>query len=212
MKRITFLVDGFNLYHSIRDVKKYTKANCKWLDISGLCKSLIHLFGTDAEFKEVYYFSAIPYHIQASSPNKISKHKKYIKCLEDSGVNVVLGRFKEKEVYCDKCKNYIIKHEEKETDVSIGVKLLELFHTNSTDVIVMVTGDTDLIPAVTTSKKLFPDKDICFCFPYNRKNKELEKVSTRTNSVISSSQYIKNQFPDPYILKSGIEMSKPPAW
>jgi len=30
MKRVTFLVDGFNLYYSIRDIKKLTKVGAKW--------------------------------------------------------------------------------------------------------------------------------------------------------------------------------------
>jgi uncharacterized LabA/DUF88 family protein len=54
-------------------------------------------------------------------------------------------RFKEETVYCNLCKRHIKKHEEKETDVSIAVKILESFSLNECDLAVVITGDTDLI-------------------------------------------------------------------
>jgi uncharacterized LabA/DUF88 family protein len=50
---------------------------------------------------------------------------------------------------------------------------MEVLMNNECDTVVLVTGDTDLAPAVRTVKRLFPDKTITFIFPYKRKNKEL---------------------------------------
>ena len=38
---MTFVIDGFNLYHSIRDVERETGVNCRWLDIRSLCSTLV---------------------------------------------------------------------------------------------------------------------------------------------------------------------------
>jgi hypothetical protein len=38
---VTFVIDGFNLYHSIRDIERETGANCLWLDVHSLCTTLV---------------------------------------------------------------------------------------------------------------------------------------------------------------------------
>ena len=41
MNRVVVLVDGFNLYYSICDAVNDTGASLKWLDLKGLCESLL---------------------------------------------------------------------------------------------------------------------------------------------------------------------------
>jgi uncharacterized LabA/DUF88 family protein len=212
MKRVSFLIDGFNLYHSVKDLYDITGIKAKWLNLSSLCQSYVYLFGKDAVMKDIFYFSAYPNHLKTSRPDTIARHKDFVACLEDLGVKVQLGRFKEKKVYCSNCNKYIIKHEEKETDVAIAIKIIELFHTDSCDLQVIVSGDTDLAPAIRTSIKLFPLKQICFAFPFNRKMKELSNLSTLPSFSISSSNYQKHLLPDPYTLKSGRIINKPSKW
>jgi len=84
-----------------------------------------------------------------------------------------MGRFKAKDVYCNGCKRIVKHYEEKETDVAISVKLLELFVLDQFDSIVLVTGDTDIMPAIKTAFKLFP---------FKRKTNELEKIATGLRS------------------------------
>lgn len=212
MKRISFLIDGFNLYHSIKDLERIHGLKAKWLNLYSLCQSYIYLFGKDAVLQDIFYFSAYPNHLTFIKPDTIARHKDFVTCLEDLGINVILGRFKEKKVYCTNCKTIITKHEEKETDVAIAIKVLELFHNDSCDIQVIVSGDTDLSPAVRTSLGLFPKKQICFAFPFNRKMKELSKLSTLPSFSISSASYRKHLLPDPYILKDGRSISKPISW
>jgi len=73
MKKIIFLVDGFNIYHSILRLSRDTGYCTKWLDIASLCKSYIHLFGKDAELQSIYYFTAIPYYLVVSGNRKGTK-------------------------------------------------------------------------------------------------------------------------------------------
>ena len=208
--RVTFLVDGFNVYHSILKSKEVTGYSAKWLDLHRLCKSYLHLFGKNATLAEVFYFSAIPTYLVARDPEKIQRHHLYIDCLKHTGVKVVLGRFKNKDVYCSRCKSMILKHEEKETDVAIGVKPFELFIKNSCDTVVIMSGDTDLVPAIETCKTLFSQKKIVFAFPYARKSKELLRLAP-DSFEISKRQYINNLLPNP-IKTAGGDICKPVNW
>ena len=211
MSRVIFLVDGFNIYHSIRQLKRDTGYNTRWLNLHSLCKSYLFLLGKSASLENIFYFSAIPYYLSDKNPDKIKRHKNYLSCLESTGVKVELGRFKEKIVFCDKCRSYILKHEEKETDVAIGVKAFEIFAQNHCDIAVVVTGDTDLSPAFKKCKELFPNKKFIFAFPYKRKNKELALLAPDSFSI-SHKQYIKNQFSNPLTLLNGHKVYKPKNW
>jgi len=210
MRRVSFLVDGFNLYHSIVDIGRNNKGlYVKWLNIDSLCKSFLPLLGKDTRLEQIYYFSAYAFHLK--DPGVIQRHKKYIECLEATGIIAELGRFKFKEIKCPYCNKLIPRHEEKETDVSIGIKLCELLYNDKCDIIVLVTGDTDLAPAVRHTKKCLPHKAIIFAFPYGRKNSELEQIAPGSFKI-SKKSYIRHQFADPLLLPDGRKISKPAEW
>lgn len=196
MKRTTFIIDGFNLYHSVVEANiDLQGVSTKWLNIYSLCNSYIHLIGRDAEIENIYYFSALATHLQQKYPNKIQKHEHFIKALKSTGIIVQLGRFKEKNVFCDTCRRLMIKHEEKETDVAMSTKIFELLIKDQTDIIVIISGDTDLAPVIRTVKLLYPHKKILFGFPYKRINNELKLLAPESFSI-SKEQYAKYQFPN----------------
>jgi len=219
MNHVTFIIDGFNLYHSVREAAKILDTSTKWLNIKNLCYAYLGaisgVVGGRTNLKSIYYFSAFAKHIEARDPRVIIRHKNLIKCLEDTGINVEMGRFKPKEIKCPlpnyNCVRKFTKHEEKETDVAIAVKLLEVFFVNECDTAVLVTGDTDLAPATKTANKLFPDKHILFAFPAFRKNKELSQLAPGS-FTLKPKQYAKYQFPDPYELSNGTLINKPQSW
>ena len=212
MERVAFIIDGFNLYHSLCDAERDIGdgSSTKWLDINSLCSSYIHLFGKTAVLSEIHYFSALAKHLDASKPEVTKRHGDFIKCLDATGVLTQLNRFKKKTLRCHSCKQKFNKYEEKETDVAIAVKLLELFVEDTCDIVSLVTGDTDLAPAVRTANRLFPNKKIIFAFPYRRKNQQLAKLAP--SFEIKKQQYVKYQFADPYILPDGSLVQKPSKW
>jgi uncharacterized LabA/DUF88 family protein len=219
MNQVTFLVDGFNLYHSVRTAAKYLNASTKWLNIKNLCESYLGnisgVVGDKTELKSIYYFSAFATHIEERDQKVVTRHKSLIKCLEDTGVIVELSRFKPKEIICPLeaggCERKFTKYEEKETDVAIAVKLLEIFYVDECTTAVLVTGDTDLSPAVKTANKLFQDKQVLFIFPAFRKNRELSKLAPGSFSI-NPKQYVKYQFSDTYQLSDGTLIEKPSSW
>jgi uncharacterized LabA/DUF88 family protein len=207
--RTIFLVDGFNLYHSIVDIDRNCNGlNVRWLNISSLCTSYLHLIGKDAAIESIYYFSALAYHLK--DPDVISRHKTYIRCLRETGVEDSLGKFTHKTIHCSH-GGKITRHEEKETDVAIASKMLEALSADKCDRVVLVTGDTDQVPAVKTAKLLFPDKHVIFAFPYGRKNDELAKLAPGSFKIHSCS-YAQHQFPDPFTLSDGTQIPKPSSW
>ena len=46
MARASFLVDGFNVYHSLDQLQRASGASVKWLDLRKLCKAYLHPSGS----------------------------------------------------------------------------------------------------------------------------------------------------------------------
>lgn len=209
--RTVFLIDGFNVYYSVRDIEYYTGLKVKWLDYYSLCESYLSVIGGGAILKDIYYFSAYAFHL--NDPDIIKRHRAYIKCLKDRGIKVQLSRFKKKRIKCTRCNRRFTGHEEKETDVAIASKMLELLAKDECDCVILVTGDTDLAPAVKTAKNLYEPKGkrIIFAFPYRRKMDELDRMAPGSFQI-HDQIYMNYQLPDPYPLSDGTTITKPPDW
>lgn len=212
LNRTAFLIDGFNLYHSVREASRALHgASTKWLDIRKLCGSYLHIVGGGASLKGVHYFSALAKHLEAKNPQVTKRHRDLLQCFRDDGIHVELARFKKKTVRCDHCGKATVRREEKETDVAIAATLFELLHRDAVDSVLIMSGDTDLAPATRTVKSLFPDKTVGFVFPYGRKNKELAQIADLAFQI-TKEQYARYQLADPYIMKSGRTVAKPAGW
>lgn len=213
MNRVLFLVDGFNLYHSLADAQRDARGACtKWLDLKRLCSSYLQVagrvLGERASLERIDYFSAIPTH---RSQAKQGRHALYLRCLRGMGVHVELARFKGKHVYCPRCGAFFVSHEEKETDVAIGARLFEVCQSDEADTVVLMSGDTDLAPALRTCKRLYPHKVMFFAFPYKRRNVELAALAPESFAIKLRS-VVRHQLPDPLILPDGTTISKPSNW
>jgi uncharacterized LabA/DUF88 family protein len=210
--RTTFFVDGFNLYHSLIEATRDLNGQpTKWLDIRSLLSSYLPILGGGAALEGIYYFSALATHMDHRRPGTTTRHRLFIECLQAHGIRGELGRFKKKDVHCSRCNTVKPHYEEKETDVAISVRLLEVLHNDDADTVVLVTGDTDLAPAVRTAQKLFPSKEICFAFPYKRRNNELAKLVSK-HFYIRKERYPQHRLPDPFTLPNGRKVSKPAGW
>ncbi len=206
--RVCFLVDGFNVYHSVCEAQSSIKgSSMKWLDMRGLCESYLSSIGNGAALQKVFYFSAFMDWL----PDKAARHEIYVRALRATGVEVQLHRFKQKEVWCKTCKQVHVHHEEKETDVAIAVKLMELLAVDACDTIVLVTGDTDLAPAIRTAKMLWPAKRIWTLFPFGRHNAEL-KLLAHGWLKVKAKRYLSYQLPNPLKISDSELLWKPTTW
>ncbi len=212
--RVTFLIDGFNLYHSARDASDALKLNrkgTKWLNIRSVCESFLPQISGDAILCEVHYFSALATHIEARHPDVTTRHRLFISCLENTGVIPHLGRFQKGPIKCKHCKKIFARYEEKETDVAIASALLESVAMNKCDTVLIMTGDTDLAPALRAAKRVDPKKVIGFIFPYKRKNKALARLADLSYNLRPET-YREHQFDKEVTLRSGIVLIKPDEW
>jgi len=212
LNRTTFLVDGFNVYHSVVEASRSLGGvSTKWLDYRSLLSSYLAAIGAGATLEEIYLFTAFATFLEQSRPGVVARHRAYIECLEATGIKPVMGRFKSKFVHCSACKANVMHHEEKESDVAIGVKVMELLHADRADTLVLVTGDTDVAPAIRTAITLFPTKRICVALPFRRENQELANLVSK-HFKIRKEAYSRHQLPDPFTLPSGRTVPKPKGW
>lgn len=80
----------------------------------------------------------------------------------------VIGRFKRKTVRCHACRQSYVTHEEKETDVNIGVHLMADVLTDRVDRALVVSADTDLNSAVALARSEAPGKHVDLVAPPGR--------------------------------------------
>lgn len=213
--RTAFVIDGFNVYHSLVEASVSLgladERGTKWLSLRGLCESYLPLFGRDAALAGVYYFSAVARHLQASKPGVAARHEYYAKILRLTGVTVEMSSFKPKRTKCRSCGKASKVYVEKETDVAVAVKVLEIFQEQSADRVVLKTGDTDVAPAVRACQRMFPAGEVNFAFPWNRSREELSRLVPGPCISISREMYVSHQFPDPLVIGSQT-YAKPPTW
>jgi hypothetical protein len=97
--RVCFLIDGFNLYHSVRAAERDLGTGpLRWLDLPALCSTLVSsAIGPGAKLSGIHYFSALAKHLEARKPDVVRRHRTYIAALEANGVEVYLANFKKKD-------------------------------------------------------------------------------------------------------------------
>jgi uncharacterized LabA/DUF88 family protein len=154
--RVAAFIDGFNLYHAIDNTGL---SHLKWLNLWSLCEA----FAPSPQFTltAVYYFSAFATWRSYSC----ERHRQYVEALKAVRVTPILGRFKEKNRSCRSCETSWKDHEEKESDVNIALHLYREAARDRYDRALLVTQDSDLVPAVRMVRGDFPKKTIRILTP-----------------------------------------------
>jgi len=165
MTRVSAFIDGFNLYHAILATGQN---HLKWANLRQLCE----VFAPRPQFDlgDVFFFTAYAPWRQAS----YARHREFVQALASVGVTTVLGEFKKKDRECFACGSRWTDHEEKETDVNIAIHLLNEARRGSFERALIVSGDSDLAPAVRMLRSEFPGKQVRVITPVGRRSsKEL---------------------------------------
>lgn len=159
MTRVAAFVDGFNLYHAIHDLGL---PHLKWVDLRRLVEAFAP--GPQHIITRVTYCSAFA----TWRPDAYRRHREYVKALDATGVVPLMGKFKEKERRCRKCSASWKDHEEKETEVNLALQLLDGAHRDLFDRAILVSGDSDLAPAIRMVRALYPGKEVRILMPPGR--------------------------------------------
>ncbi len=202
MARVSFFIDGFNVYHSLKSNDNYHKY--LWLDYRKLLKNYLRKIDALAD---IYYFSAYAHWIQ----DRVKRHRMMIDIWKNTGILPIMGNFKEKDRYCTICRSWFKGHEEKQTDVNIAIHLIKEAYENNYDTAILFTNDTDLIPAIRMLKSSFPKKRVGVLFPIDRWSSELSKECHFWRKT-KKKALAKSILPNKVTLPSGIAFTRPTSW
>jgi len=146
-----------------------------------------------------------------TKPGRLSRHRAYLRALTATGVQVYLGHFKPKQVWIESLGRFERIWQEKATDVNVVAQVFAHAARDAFDVAVIVSGDADYAPAVPVFREMFPQKRLLFGFPFDRKNRELERAAP-DSFVFARESYAKHQLPAAVRLPSGKFVVRPHAW
>lgn len=204
MNRVSFFIDGFNVFHALDSQKAYHKY--KWLDYSALAKCFV---SSKDIIADIYYFTAYA----DWEPAKKARHQLLIRALTLKGVKIVFGKFKIRDKHCRLCHKTYQTFEEKQTDVNISVKLFQCAHNDNFDTGILMTGDSDIVPAIVAVKESFPAKKIGLVIPIGRSAEEMKNVCD-FHMKIKEKHLRTSQFPDSILINTekNITLNRPEKW
>jgi uncharacterized LabA/DUF88 family protein len=198
MPKVFVFVDGFNLYHSL--LKPHLH-QYKWLHIKKLIGELYPQFTNP----KIFYFTSY----SEWSQEKKSRHQLLISALENTGIEVIRGRFGRVKKTCRKCGCRYWTYEEKETDVNISLHLIR--YAPEYDIALLLTGDGDQTPSVKEVKRLYPAKKVGLIIPIARRAESLKNICD-FHIHITERHLQQSVFPNEITLSSGRKITRPPEW
>lgn len=156
--RTACYIDGFNLYHA---VDALGDPALKWANLALLARSYMR---EGDDLVRTVFFTAL----NTWDAAKRGRHVNYVKALEAHGVEPMLSRFDKVKKHCHRQMRYCDLREEKQTDVSLAVTMLTDCYERGIERIVLVTADSDQVPAVKAIKARFPNTIVFMVAPPGR--------------------------------------------
>lgn len=209
-KKCVVYIDGFNLYFSV--LKQ--NPGWKWLNIQSLFESL----RPDETVTQIKFFTALVDEDRWKSETR-DKQKRYLNALSSlSKVVVIFGKYQRREVTCRaSCGLTYQTPEEKKTDVNIAVNLIDDAIKGRMESAVILSGDSDLEPAVKWVRENYPDIKITVYIPSlsdeqkKRRNDFYPKIGVACK-FLPLAEIPMRQFPNCIRLPDGKEVQRPAAW
>lgn len=215
MKKAIVYIDGFNLYFSLKgnEWKKYY-----WLNLVKLSSALLYPGHFLSKVK--YFTSAI-----RKPLDKVDRQQTYLRALRTLPfLEIIYGKYQYNEIECFSCRRKIPIPKEKKTDVNIAVNLIMDAVQNNCDVQYLMTGDSDLAPAVRAVKALSPKREIYLLCPpkpitcIQGDDKKKSRVSKELIQLCNNHIHIKEShlrecvFDDEIKNTYGSIITRPPRW
>jgi hypothetical protein len=205
IERVSAYLDGFNIYNGMM-AKGW--GHYRWLDY----RALLHRYmRPPQELGPVKYFTSRMTH----QPEKHARQALYIRALQvRGGIEIIDGTWTMKPVKCTKCKRYFKVPQEKRTDVNLATHLVADAFDDRFDTFVLVTADSDLIPAISYVKERF-GKRFMLVDPPRRHDGTLRALAD-LHLHSRKDFYRQSQLPDPveYRTRRGRtkRIHRPPSW
>lgn len=125
-----------------------------------LCEGFI---SPEETLEKVIYFTASP--LNSAKNARQGAFLNANKSINEKRFEIIRGKYLDKHITCPSCGYDISRPEEKKTDVNICMRMVQDCIHNATDVAVLVSADSDLIPPLELIRTEFPKKKIRVCFP-----------------------------------------------
>lgn len=201
--RIYVYIDGFNLYHGMRT---QFGRSLHWLDLEALGESLLR---PGQQLEKVRYFTARVRDQDASRRRQLA----YLEALKAhcALVETHEGRFQRKTCTCFVCRARWTTYEEKETDVSLAVALVEDAALDRFDVALIISADSDLCPAIRAVRRVRPSSRVIVVFPPRRHSDELRRTADAVY-WLGRDKLSRAQLPAEINTQAGIKLSRPAYW
>lgn len=205
MTRVIAYIDGFNLYFGL---KSKGWKHLYWLSPERLAGNLLKPGQVLVATK--YFTSRIS--PTPSDPDKPKRQATWLEAVEqDAGTRILYGHYLAKTMTCLACRASWSSHEEKMTDVRMAVELLRDAYEDAFDVALLISGDSDLAPAVEAAIAARPGKRIVVAFPPDRDSKKLESVAS-VAFRIGRKKLVDSQLPDEVPKPDGFILRRPAKW
>ena len=156
-KKSIVYIDGFNFYYGMVRGTPW-----KWLDL----QRYFEVIRQDDDIQEIFYFTA------EARGSAGQRQETYLRALNTlPKVSLMVGRYKDKTFTCGVTACTLVRPqrytgvEEKQTDVGIGVQIVDDAYQQRAERIIVVSGDSDLLPALKLVRHRFPGIEIIVYVP-----------------------------------------------
>lgn len=201
MERVLGFVDGFNLYFGL---KQAGYDSLLWLDVSRLVGSLCK---PHQECMGVHYFTA---RLNGPGP-KHNRQKILLEAYETlAACTVHFGVYQTNSRTCSSCGTPWNQTNEKMTDVNIAVEMLSAAFKDEFDTALLISGDSDLAPAIQKTRELF-GKRVVVAFPPKRFSTRLRDLAS-AYTYISRAHLAKSQLAATVTRQDGFVLHCPASW
>lgn len=206
--RTIIYIDGFNLYYGAVKGTPH-----KWLDL----QRYFEMIRQNDELVAIKYFTAL-----ITGPTRPNQDI-YLRALATLPlISIFLGKFTESKIECGvrdcthEGRRKFTRRLEKGTDVNIAVQMLNDAYQDRCDQLVLVTGDSDLAPALRIIRETFPEKKTFVYVPPGPENERGAAVELRAaahrNKTLPLNLLSKAQFRSELYGRSGEAIRKPATW
>ncbi len=206
LRRSIVYIDGYNFYYGcVKDSPN------KWLNF----EKFFTLLRQHDDIQCIYYFTA------KAGGAAGARQKEFLRALETCPlVRTIVARHKRKRF---QCKVLACQHagdrfydgvEEKRTDVAIAVQMVDDAHHNRCDIQVLISGDSDLVPALERIKICHPSIKLVVYVPARDAIRgaatEIRSAADQDRTVLALLS--KSQFPATIQDGAGNTITKPASW
>jgi uncharacterized LabA/DUF88 family protein len=223
--RTAFFVDGYNLYYGLLHGSPH-----KWLDLPALLAHILSVQDPSSVLSSVsYYTSPVIARLATRGQQSNDAQNRYIRALQAKGVEVTLGNHRLTKGYAPRHVEgkkpsrqdqvAIWQLEEKETDVNLALGMYRAGCRSDElqiEQIVLVSGDTDLAPALAAIRADFPHIRIGVILPHRREQRDppgsLKEHAHWMRRHVSESELASFQLPPKVPLPRKPAIVKPDYW